>query len=65
MQLARCNACGRPLRTPWLIVAGRAYGPQCGRPLLVKVPRARRRDAGQARGPRKDPRQNDLFGAAS
>ena len=52
------------MRQAWLTVAGRGYGPTCGRPLLVKVPRAKRKDAGVKRGPRRDDRQVDLFGEA-
>ena len=62
--MIRCTACGRMMRQAWLTVAGRGYGPTCGRPLLVKVPRAKRKDAGVKRGPRRDDRQVDLFGEA-
>jgi hypothetical protein len=53
------------MRVAWLMVAGRAYGPRCGRPLLAVKPRARRRDADQARGPRSDARQRSLLDEAA
>jgi hypothetical protein len=53
------------MRVASLMVAGRAYGPRCGRPLLVRKLRARRSDAGKARGPRPDPRQLSLLGEAA
>lgn len=63
--MIRCDACGKPMRVASLMVAGRAYGPRCGRPLLVRKLRARRSDAGKARGPRPDPRQLSLLGEAA
>jgi hypothetical protein len=53
------------MRVAWLTVAGRVYGPRCGRPLLASNLRARRRDASKARGPRSDPRQLPLLDEAA
>jgi hypothetical protein len=61
----RCSAYGKPMRGAWLTVAGRSYGPRCGRPMLAVKPRARRRDAGRSRGPRSDPRQLPLLDEAA
>ena len=61
----RCEACGKPMRSAWLVVAGRSYGPRCGRPLVLKPARKRRSDAGKSRGARAERLQLQLFEEAA
>jgi predicted RNA-binding Zn-ribbon protein involved in translation (DUF1610 family) len=62
-----CYACGREMREAAVSIRCgtevRAYGPKCGRAVVVRKLRARRRDAGVPRL-RVDPRQVDWIAAA-